>query len=428
MLFTSPPRGAGDPMVFEDRQMVRLATSGGWCELTGDDRVAQLASISSVMGNFEIWRALAAGAEVVVLPAIAELVAGDLQRVLKRRRVTVMIAPAVAIAHVLHEDREAFSALRILCSTGDTLRPTTCRSLFGGGFKGRLINLYGATATTAACAAHTVREVRPDQVVIPIGKALEGGHLQVLTPELRPSARGEVGALYVGGDVVARGQHPVELRGGEAGQWFYATGDLARENADGELELLGRIEDQVMIGGRQIHLGEVEQLLCQCAEVSDAAVVLEEKAAGGCLVAFLVSAGESISLRELCGFLKRSAPSHLIPEDFIVLPALPLDLHGKRDRDALTRLLDDRNRQRAMYVAPRNDIEHYLVDSWEELLATRHVSALDDFFSLGGHSLIAYKMYVEATRDFGVELPFQSVLENSVLEDLARLIAEARCT
>ena len=434
VLYTSRSHASDEPVVFEHHQMVLLATSDGPCALTGDDRVAQLASISSGTGNFEIWRSLAAGAEIVVLPDIVELMASDVQRMLRRRRVTVMIAPAVAIAHVLHEDRDAFSVLRILCSTGDVLRPTTCRSLLTSGFSGRLINLYGSTGTTAACAAHTVLEVPPDQAVIPIGKALEGCYLQVLAPDFGQIARGDAGELYVGGHAVVRGRHPVELplRGNPSdpvpGRCLYATGDLVRENENGDIELLGRIEDQVELRGHRIHPGDVERILCQYPEVNDAAVIIGGAAHGGHMVAFLIPTGESISLRGLCDFLQRVAPSHMIPEDFIVLPALPIDLHGKRDCGTLARLLEEKTRQRAEHVAPRNDVERYLVDSWEELLATRHVSVLDDFFLLGGHSLIAYKMYVDVMRDLGVDLPFQRVLENTMLQDLASVIEEARCT
>lgn len=433
VLYTSGSSGIPKGVVLEHRQLVLLATNAALSAPTPEDKVAQISNISFGPVNLEVWSSLIAGAEIVVLPDITELMAGDLQRELKHRRITVMIAPAIAINQIVQEDRKAFLPLRILYSSGDVIRPATCRSLLAGGFEGQLVNLYGSTETTVACTAYTVREVPPGATTVPIGKTLEGYRLYVLGSDLNRVSCGDVGELYVGGRGVARGyldQPDLAPRGFLSDPFtdgrMYATGDMVRENEQGDLEFLGRIENKVEIRGHRVEPGEVERTLCQYSEVNEASVFIDGQAGNRRLVAFLVPSGEFVSLRGLCSFLQEVVPDYMVPEDFVVLPALPIDAHGKRDRGALAKLLDERNHQRAEYVAPRNGIERYLVHSWEELLATRHISVLDDFFSLGGHSLLAYRVHTYIKRDLGVELDFQLVFENSVLQDLAKVIEKAR--
>jgi amino acid adenylation domain-containing protein len=434
VLYTSGSTGQPKAIVLEHRQMVAFALNPALPEMTPEDRTAQVASISFDPANFELWNTLAAGAALVVLPSIPELLDGDLQRELKRRRITVMLAPAIAINHAVKVDRDSFAPLRILHSGGDVLLPSTCRDLLAGKFEGRLFNLYGPAETTTACTAFEVTDVPEDAESVPIGRALEGYELHVLDADFRPVPRGEPGELWVGGIGVSRGYlnrpdltaerfvpDPFAADGGA----MYRTGDRVRWNGD-VLEYLGRFDTQVKIRGYRVEPGEVERALCANPDVREAAVIATGEQGDKRLVAFLVPAVESLSLKELRTDLDGRVADFLVPSEFIVLPAMPTDAHGKRDWEDLGHTASSRLRQRPDHVAPRTETEKYLAELWEKLLIVEHVGVNDDFFVLGGHSLLAVRVRSLVRKELGVTLRPRAVFESSVLGELAELVDRTR--
>ncbi|MFC3895359.1 amino acid adenylation domain-containing protein [Lentzea rhizosphaerae] len=434
VLYTSGSTGQPKAIVLEHRQMVAFALNPALPEMTPEDRTAQVASISFDPANFELWNTFAAGAALVVLPSIPELLDGDLQRELKRRRITVMLAPAIAINHAVKVDRDSFAPLRILHSGGDVLLPSTCRDLLAGKFEGRLFNLYGPAETTTACTAFEVTDVPEDAESVPIGSALEGYELHVLDADFRPVPRGEPGELWVGGIGVSRGYlnrpdltaerfvpDPFAADGGA----MYRTGDRVRWNGD-VLEYLGRFDTQVKIRGYRVEPGEVERALCANPDVREAAVIATGEQGDKRLVAFLVPAVESLSLKELRTDLDGRVADFLVPSEFIVLPAMPTDAHGKRDWEDLGHTASSRLRQRPDHVAPRTDTEKYLAELWEKLLIVEHVGVNDDFFVLGGHSLLAVRVRSLVRKELGVTLRPRAVFESSVLGELAELVDRTR--
>lgn len=434
VLYTSGSTGMPKGIVLEHRHLVAFATNSGLPVLTSEDRVAQVGSISFDAATLEIWCTLAAGGEIIVLPTVAEMVAIDLHRELRHKRVTAMLVPSAALNYIVREDRETFASLRILYTGGDVVLPATCRDLLASGFEGRLINLYGPAECTTACAAYDISELPPTAATVPIGKALAGYSLHVLGADLYPLPQGSPGELYIGGNGVGRGYlgHPALTARrfipdpfSRDGGRLYATGDLVRENRQANLEFLGRIDEQAKIRGYRIEPGEVERGLCQHADVREAAVVATGEAGDKRLVAFLVPTQDHVSLRDLRGFLREKIPDYLIPTEFILLPNIPIEAHGKRDRHALAQLVAAKAQQRAEYVTPDSDIECYLALLWEELLATEQIGIHDDFFSLGGHSLLAVKAQAAIEQTLGVKLDFLLLFENSVLEDLAQVIEQA---
>ena len=344
-----------------------------------------------------------------------------------------MLVPSAALNYIVREDRESFSSLRILYTGGDVLLPATCQDLLASGFKGRLFNLYGPAECTTACAAYEILMLPPQAATVPIGRGFAGCSLHVLGRDMRPVPRGSAGELHVSGSGVGRGYlgYPglTALRFipdpfGRDGGRLYATGDLVRENEQGDLEFLGRIDEQAKIRGYRVEPGEVQRALCQHADVREAAILAAGEAGDKRLIAFLVPTEEHVSLRDLRGFLRKTVPDYMIPTEFVVLPAIPINAHGKRDPHALAQLLAARAQQRAEYVAPHNEVERCLASLWEELLATEQIGVLDDFFSLGGHSLLAVKARAAIEQALGVKLDFELLFENSVLQDLARLVEQ----
>jgi amino acid adenylation domain-containing protein len=431
VLFTSGSTGTPKGVVLEHRQMVGFALDPAIPELGPGDRTGQAASISFDTFTFEVWRSVAGGAEIVVIPSMAELIGMDLRRELRRRRVTAMLAPAAALNHVMRRDREAFSSLRVLCSGGDVLLPGTCRELRAGGFAGELLNLYGPTEATVACTGHRVDALDGERVSVPIGTALRQAELRVLDESLRPLPPGAPGELYVSGSCVGRGyldqpaltasRFVADPFAGD-GRRMYRTGDRVVLREDGALEFLGRTDSQVKVSGYRVEPAEVERLVCEQPGVEDAAVLAVGAGSEQRLVAFVVRDRSGALLRQVRQSMVASVPDYLVPSEFVVLNEMPMDVHGKRDWDALRARLAERAANRHAHVRPRTETERMLARYWEDLLAEEGVGAEDDFFALGGHSMLAVRLRMMIRRDLGITLSPESLFENSVLAQQAELL------
>jgi len=435
LLFTSGSTGRPKGVVLEHRQMVAFALDPVIPAVGPGDRMAQSSSLSFDTFTFELLRSIAGGAQVVVLPPIADLIGADLMRQLRRHRITAMLAPGIALNHLARHDREAFASLRVLCSGGDVLLADTCRELRAGGFTGELYNLYGPTEATVACSAHRVGELPAECPRVPIGQTLASARLYVLDDQLAPVPPGESGELYVGGAGVGRGyldqpahtaQRFVADPFAGDGSRMYTTGDRVRAGTDGALEYLGRVDSQVKVSGHRIEPAEVERVLHQHPQVREVAVTGVGDDGDRRLVAFLIVGADRVSPADLRAFLTERLPAPYVPSELIVLDAMPLDAHGKRDWEQLRTVATERSRRRQAYESPRTDTERYVVRLMEELLRVEAISVHDDFFGLGGHSLLAARGRMRIQRDLRVSLPPQALFENSVVKDLAGVIDQAR--
>ena len=267
---------------------------------------------------------------------------------------------------------------------------------------------------------------------IPIGRPVANTELYLLDAHLRLLPAGAAGELYVGGAQLARGYlkrpgltaerfipHPFSV---EPGARLYRTGDLARWLPSGELEYLGRVDNQVKVRGFRIELGEVEAALA--AHTAVRAVVVEARRARGGeknLVAFVVCDGEARA-DELREWMLARVPEYMVPSAFKVLEELPLTANGKVDRRALPEVSGVQSRDSASFVAPRDVFELRLCRIWEEVLGVEPVGVRDRFFDLGGHSLVAARLMHRIERSFGRRLPLATLFESPTVEHLAGLL------
>jgi amino acid adenylation domain-containing protein len=300
-----------------------------------------------------------------------------------------------------------------------------------------LYNEYGPTEATIYCAAYQCGPGDAERVSLPIGRPAAGACLYVLDDFLQPVPAGVNGHLYVGGRGVARGYlNRPDLTaaafipdpfGGEPGARLYRTGDVARWLTDGQLEFLGRVDEQVKVRGFRVEPGEVESALHACEGVRDVAVVAREDVPGARrLVAYMV-AGDgppptAASLRER---LRARLPEYMVPSAFVFLEELPRTPTGKVSRRALPAPEPAANTPGASHVAPRTPTEELLARLWCELLGLESVSVADNFFDLGGHSLLATQLISRVRESFSVELPLRSIFESPTVEGLARRVEAA---
>ncbi|MEX0937687.1 MAG: MupA/Atu3671 family FMN-dependent luciferase-like monooxygenase [Pirellulales bacterium] len=265
---------------------------------------------------------------------------------------------------------------------------------------GTVTNMYGPTETTIWSTTHPVREGGP----VPIGRPIANTQIYILDKQRQPVPPGVPGDLYIGGDGVVRGYFdrpeltaerfvPDPFRGDGQAR-MYATGDVARYRDDGVIEYLGRSDHQVKIRGHRIELGEIETILAGHETVRECVVVAREDSPGDVrLVAYLVPEGESADVDTLREHLREKLPPYMVPSHLITLKALPLTPNGKIDRKALPAPDAAQPRSQAAFIAPQSDLESTIARLWQETLSVEKVGITDNFFDIGGHSLLVVSMH-----------------------------------
>ena len=301
----------------------------------------------------------------------------------------------------------------------------------------RLINEYGPTETVVGCAVYEVPADEPAPLNVPIGRPIANMRLHVLDARLEPVPVGVPGELYIGGVGVARGywrrpdltaeRFVPDPFGASAGDRLYRTGDLARYLPDGALEFLGRGDDQVKLRGYRIELGEIRAALAAHPDVGECAVVLREDVPGDArLVAYVVARPGQAGPTGLREFVADRLPAFMVPAHFSVLEALPLTSNGKLDRARLPVPGLDPGAAAPGRIAPRTEVEQGLAALWSEVLRVDAVGIDDNFFALGGHSLVAVRVVARIRDVFGVTMPLRRLFERPTVAQLATEIESLR--
>jgi amino acid adenylation domain-containing protein/non-ribosomal peptide synthase protein (TIGR01720 family) len=305
--------------------------------------------------------------------------------------------------------------------------------------RAEVIGLGGATEAAVWSNFHRIDTIDPAWVSIPYGRPIQNARYHVLDRDLAPSTIGVAGDLYIGGGCLSVGYandpeltagkylpDPFAASWGEAGARLYRTGDRARHWPDGTIEFLGRNDHQVKIRGFRIELGEIETVLASHETVCEAVVVARRAHDGDCFLAGYVvpEPGRDPSAGELRDFLRLHLPEYMVPAAIVTLAALPLTLSGKLDRRALPdpELQPSGGGER---ILPRTEVEQALAAIWTELLGVREVGIRDDFFALGGHSLVATRVVSRIRESLGVQLPVRELFAQPSIESLATRVEEA---
>ncbi|MFF8789308.1 amino acid adenylation domain-containing protein [Streptomyces sp. NPDC015125] len=442
VIYTSGSTGRPKGVMVEHHSVVNyLMSLQETFELTPDDRLLLKSPLSFDVSVREVFWALSTGATLVVAESGRHADPDYLVEVIERERVTVVhFVPSML--HVLLETLEGpgrCPTLRQVMTSGETLPVATarrCQELLGG----ELRNMYGPTETTVEMTGFDVRG-RCDTERLPIGRPFPNTRVQVLDDDLRPVPRGTVGEMYVSGDPVARGYlgRP-ELTAdrflpdpyGPPGARMYRTGDLGRFTEEGLLDFQGRSDFQVQLRGHRIELGEIESVLCEQPGVSAAVAVVRraDSPEAAHLVAYAVRAelphGTDAGLRAT---LAERLPGYMVPTAVVTLDALPLTVNGKLDREALPAPGDAGPGARPApgeeAATPLNGPrELALAGIWRELLNVDQVGPADNFFSLGGHSLLVATLSARVRAELGVRAPLTLFLRHPVLRELAAALPE----
>ncbi|MGH3381787.1 MAG: amino acid adenylation domain-containing protein [Actinoallomurus sp.] len=396
------------------------------------DRVLAFASFSFDASLDQVLPALTTGARVVVRPDTLWLPA-RLPEIIRRYGVTVAnLTPAYwaeVVAELSGPAAGALAGLRLLVLGGEAVPPRPLATWRAAVPHVTVVNAYGPTESVVTAGACTVEGPVPERV--PIGRPLAGRRMHVLDATGRPTPVGVPGELYVAGPVLAYGyrgrpgltaERFVPDPYGTPGSRMYRTGDRARWRPDGNLEFLGRLDDQVKLRGFRVELGEISAAIARHPDVTAATVAVRADAPGGRLTAYAVTTAP-LTHTDLTRWCARTLPDHMIPGATVVLPELPLLPSGKVDRDALPAPEHASAEPAAAYVAPRDPVEQAIADIWAEVLGVPRVGIDDGFFDLGGHSLLATMAISRIARRLDREVELRTLFEKPRIRDFAPEVA-----
>jgi amino acid adenylation domain-containing protein len=420
VIYTSGSTGRPKGVQICHRSLVNLLTSmRARPGLTEEDSLLAVTTISFDIAALELYLPLMVGARCVLASRESS---GDGQRLWKMLddyEITVMQATPSTWKLLLQSGWPGKADLKILCG-GEAMPRELAEQLISRACS--VWNMYGPTETTVWSSLHRVTS---SAGLIPIGRPIGNTQMYLLDRNMQPVPVGVIGELYIGGDGLARGyRNRAELNaekfipnpfGCEPGARLYKTGDVARCRADGNIECLWRIDNQVKVRGFRIELGEIESVLREHPAIRDVCVIVREDRPGDPrLVAYVVPAKEQLfSVKDLLSFVKEKLPSYMIPI-LVALERFPLTANGKLDRRALpapdhVELSDDQSSG-----GLREPIEELLAGIWTDVLKVERVSIYDNFFDLGGHSLLATQVVARLQKELGLrikanELAFQTL-------------------
>jgi len=428
---TGRPKGIGIPQ----RAVARLVLGTEYVELGPDDAIAQVSNTSFDASTFEFWGALLTGARLVGVPRDVALDPRRFAAALAERRISAMFLTTSLFNEVIRRLPAAFSPLSHLLVGGEALDPRWIAEALAGRPPRRLLNVYGPTESTTFATSQLLRSVSPETSSLPIGRPIANSRAHVADPHLRPRPIGVSGELLLGGDGLARGYLDRPRLTARAfvpdpfaeqpGARLYRTGDLVRHLADGALEYLGRLDHQVKVRGHRIELGEIETALRAHPGVAQAAALVREDTPGQKrLVAYWARAeDETTRAEELRTHLGARLPGYMLPEVFVELDELPLDPNGKIDRKALPAPESRRTEMAAAFVEPSSELERRIAGIWCEVLDLDQVGAADNFFDLGGHSLLIVQVHERLRSALEREIPIVDLFNHPTVRSLAKALA-----
>jgi amino acid adenylation domain-containing protein len=434
VIFTSGSTGRPKGAMNEHRGICnRLLWMQEEYGLTGEDRVLQKTPFSFDVSVWEFFWPLLTGGRLVIARPEGHRDSAYLVKLICEAGITTLhFVPSMLRVFVEEEGLEACGSLRRVICSGEALPHELQERFFARLPKAELHNLYGPTEAAVDVTYWACRR-GDERLTVPIGRPVANTQMYVLDAHLEPLPIGVPGELYIGGLQVGRGYVGRDDLTAErfvpdpfsrtSGARLYKTGDLARHLSDGAIEYLGRLDYQVKIRGQRIELGEIEATLDKHPGVRQSVVMAREDTPGDQrLVAYVLTQQSAPSIAELKEYLSRELPAYMVPSAFEFLDALPLTSSGKVDRKLLPAPERSGSRQ-TTYVAPRTATEKMLAGIWAEVLGLERVGIEENFFDLGGHSLLLLQGYSRLRASVGRDLPFVALMQYPTVRSLASYLS-----
>jgi amino acid adenylation domain-containing protein len=432
VMYTSGSTGQPKGTCIEQRSIAHLVLGTDYVQLGNRDVVAHVSNTSFDAATFEIWGAVLTGATLHGISPDAVISPEVFARELADGGITAMFVTAALFHQVAAVSPRAFQPVEHLLVGGEAVDPAAVRRVQAAGPPRRLINAYGPTETTTFATWHLIGEIDDQTRSIPIGRPIAHTTVRILDRHRNLVPVGIRGELYIGGPGVARGYwNRPELTAErfvddpfEPGGRLYRTGDLAAWRSDGAIEFHGRADGQVKLRGFRIELGEIETQLLAQAELAAATVVVRDDAGDPRLVAYVVPrAGAVLDLDAVRARLAQALPRYMLPSALVALDQLPMTPNGKVDRRALPAPSARRADLGGGYLAPEGDLERAIARIWAEVLGVDRVGASDNFFDLGGSSLLLVAARSRLSGVLGRTLPMVVLFQYPQVRTLAAHLA-----
>ncbi len=395
-----------------------------------EDTLVAITTLSFDIAGLEIFGPLVCGAKLVLASREQVLDPELLASLLEESEATVMQATPSTWRMLVEAGWMGSANLRMWCG-GEALRPDLAESLLSRGRE--LWNLYGPTETTIWSAAHRVKS---GENPILIGRPVGNTRMYILGLDGQPVPSGVPGELYIAGAGVARGywRQPALTKArflpdpfdADPGRQMYRTGDLARYRADGQIQLIGRTDHQVKLRGHRIELGEIEVVIERHPEVLQAVVALHGEGSGQELIAYIKHSHGSEDDGHLRSWLKEQLPDYMVPSAFISLAEIPLTPNGKVDRKRLPKPQTSTRAGSTPTALPRNRLEEQLAEVWSEILRVDRVGIRDNFFDLGGHSLLLIRVHSRLRQELDADIAVIDLFRYPTIESMASWLDRRR--
>jgi len=443
IIYTSGSTGTPKGVMAEHRNVVRLVKNTNYIDFKKDDRILQTGALEFDASTFEIWGALLNGLTLVLESKEKILEPGMLRQLIKKNKITTLWMTSSFFNQVLYTDMETFAGLRNLLVGGEALSPLHINRLKNRFPRLNVINGYGPTENVTFSATFLIRKQYKER--IPIGKPIANSTAYIVGSDGNLLPRGATGELWLGGDGVARGylndpgltaekfiknpfHPPVTDAQCPVTDILYRSGDYAKWGSAGNIQFMGRIDQQVKLRGFRIELGEIESRLLKHHLLKEAVVIDRVSPGDGdkYLCAYIVSDRADV-IDELKEYLSKELPDYMIPAYFTQVDKVPITPNGKLDRKALP---DPEVTVKDDYVTPRNELEKKLVETWSCVLGIpkETLGVESNFFDLGGHSLKVTKLVNRIHKEFNVRLSLAEVFKTPYIRGLSESIKKHRST
>ncbi|MCK5683492.1 amino acid adenylation domain-containing protein, partial [bacterium] len=444
VIYTSGSTGKPKGVMIEHKSVNRLVRDTNFISISPEDRVSNAANISFDAATLEIWSGLLNGATVISVSQDVLLNVDLFTEFIEREKINVLFLTASLFHYYGTNKPSIYSKLKYLMSGGDTLNPDIIYKILRcpQGAPEYIINCYGPTENATITTTFHVAEALSKGRSIPIGKSIANTTSYILDNGLNPLPVGVPGALYTGGEGLSRGYlhrpvitaerfidnpfaTPSEIERGR-NTVIYNTGDLARWLPDGNIEFLGRSDNQIKIRGFRIELEEIEALLGSHTSVSQCVVIVRTAGDQKQIIAYYVpEEKDPVTKKVLRAFLENELPDYMIPSVFMEMRSLPMTSHQKVDRKALPSPDESDFASGTKFVAPETENEKALAEIWKSILRLERVGKNDNFFSIGGDSIMSIQV-ISRARDAGLYLTPKQLFSHPTIAELALEASEIK--
>jgi tyrocidine synthetase-3 len=429
-MYTSGTTGKPKGSIIPQNGVVRLIRNTNFINLRPEDRILLTGAIVFDATTFEIWGALLNGGTLYIVDKEVILDARTLGEELKKNEITVLWLTAPLFTQLAEESTSIFSELKYLFSGGDVLSPPHVNKVRHDNPSLKFINAYGPTENSSYSTTYQIE--KDFEHNIPIGKPISNSTTYIFDKDLKYVPVGVIGELYVGGDGLSLGylnrddlnKSSFIYNPHKPTEKLYKTGDYARWLTDGNIEFHGRMDNQIKIRGFRVEMGEIESIISEIDGIVETVIKPVKIQAGDTRLAAFMNVNETfrMDVKELDSHLKNKFPSYMVPSFYKIMKGFPKTINGKIDKDALKLDSIDLAKQEEYNTYSLSVTEKAVYQIFSDILKLKEISVSDNFFDIGGNSLMAMSVHSRLMTTFNLDLELRTFFDSPRIKDLSEII------